>query len=167
MTTVEFGLGGLAVASALFAIFAINASLSALLLWVAGLAVGGIFLSAGAELLAVTQWIVSTVGAIAFMFFSLLFGEYWGVTEERFSKKAVRAIPALTLGAVFAIIFWLAVRDLVPHSDDLVSKGPTLLEIGKAMVGKYLMAFEVFVGALFCVLIGVGVVARPDREEFH
>ncbi|MGZ3698551.1 MAG: hypothetical protein ACXWP5_10475, partial [Bdellovibrionota bacterium] len=53
-----------------------NIRRAALALWVASLGVGGIYLTMGAELLAVIQWVVSTLVAISFVFFSVMFGEY-------------------------------------------------------------------------------------------
>src|SRR6476660_9582164 len=70
-----------------------------LALWVAGLGVGAIYLNIGAELLAIIQWIVSTVVTISFIFFAVMFGEYNSVEAREKKSRILVTLMAIILGA--------------------------------------------------------------------
>jgi NADH:ubiquinone oxidoreductase subunit 6 (subunit J) len=78
--------GILSLGSAIYATVAGDTKRSILSLWFAGLSVGGLYLSWGAEFLAVLQWILSTLVAISFLFYAVMFGEY-GAKDPRDWKK--------------------------------------------------------------------------------
>ena len=61
--TVFWICSALAVTAAAFAAFVRDLRRAVLALWIASLAVGGVYLSLNAELLAVVQWIASTLVA--------------------------------------------------------------------------------------------------------
>src|SRR3954464_12118565 len=98
---------GITLAAVCMATFVRNMRHAILALWVAGLGVGAVYLTLGAEFLAIIQWIVSTLVTISFVFFSVMFGEY-NVPKPLIKKDSVLMILlSLLLGAAFAAVIWL------------------------------------------------------------
>lgn len=136
-----------------------------LALWVAGLGVGGIYLSLGAELLAIVQWIISTLVAVSFIFFAVMFGEF-GAPNARPLGKAVLSIAlSASLGLAFPLMIWIGSASLGGGAAAAPVEGNDLLAIGKALTERHLISLEVLALTLFLVLIGGGVVARPEGRE--
>ncbi|MFL5812040.1 MAG: NADH-quinone oxidoreductase subunit J [Bdellovibrionia bacterium] len=144
-------------------------------LWIAGLAMGCIFLTVGAETLAVLQWIISTLVAIALFFFAVMFGEYESQQREKRSlrqmlnrKVIVSTLIATAIGAAFAAIIYLGSADLPGGPIPAPAAGNDLASLGRVMVENHIISLEVLALTLFLILVGGGVVARPesgDRES--
>jgi NADH:ubiquinone oxidoreductase subunit 6 (subunit J) len=141
-------------------------------LWIAGLAMGCIFLTVGAETLAVLQWIISTLVAIALFFFAVMFGEYESEQREKRSlrqmfnrKLIVSTLIATTIGAAFAAIIYLGSADLPGDQIPAPAPGNDLASLGKVMVENHIITLEVLALTLFLILVGGGVVARPESPE--
>lgn len=128
---------------------------SALALWVCGLALGGVYLTLGAEFIAIVQWIISTLIAMSLIFYTVLLG----AKEPAHSWWSVGLSSALGLG-FFATLLW--------GLSDLVRKRPpggdskSLIELGDLLISKHLFIMEILGLLLFLVIIGVGVLARPE-----
>jgi NADH:ubiquinone oxidoreductase subunit 6 (subunit J) len=136
---------------------------STLALWIAGLGVGGVYLALGAELLAIVQWIVSTVVAISFIFYSVMFGEY-GVADDRpASRRALAAVMPLLLGLGFTFVIWLGTQDL--SAPEPVSGGADLAKLGRVLIGEQFLSLQVLGLMLFLLVVGSGVIARPEKKE--
>jgi NADH:ubiquinone oxidoreductase subunit 6 (subunit J) len=134
-------------------------------LWVAGLGIGAIYLTLGAELLAVVQWIVSTLVAISFVFFSVMFGEYGQHEKFVWDKRLIKTGMGLLLGIAFAWLTWYGGGHFPDHLLAQPMEGTDLASIGKTLTGQHLLSLEVLALTLFLVLVGGGVIARPDLEE--
>lgn len=136
-----------------------------LALWVAGLGVGAIYLTLGAEVLAIVQWIVSTLVAISFIFFSAMFGEYGPGEGLRLDRGLVKAGLGVAVGAAFAWVVWSGTfgvpEDLVGHP----AEGTDIAALGRSLTREHLLSLEVLALTLFLVLVGGGVIARPDAES--
>jgi NADH:ubiquinone oxidoreductase subunit 6 (subunit J) len=137
-----------------------------LALWVAGLGVGAMYLTVGAEFLAIIQWIISTLVTISFVFFSVMFGEYNTPKVKEHKKNGwVLTLLSLFLGAGFAAIIWLGAGNL-PEAG-LIE--PTQLSdlglVGKTLTQDNLLSLEVLALTLFLVLVGGGVVARSEGGD--
>lgn len=152
-------------AAVLLATFVSDLRRAALALWVAGLGVGGVYLTIGAELLGVVQWIVSTLVAISFVFFTAMFGEA-GIGDPRpLRRRAIGWGLGLALGLAFAAIIWLGTQGF-PEIDLAVPRaGNDLLAVGRTMADEHILSLEVLALTLFLVLIGGGAVARPEDDE--
>lgn len=163
--------GCLIAVSAAFATFWSDVKGAVLALWACGLATGGLFLSMGAELLAVVQWIVCTVVAITFVFYSITFGEYGVRDTRKLGARLVTAILPVILGAGFALVLWAGMSPLegVPQGFDLSAgvSGQILStqELGRSFVHDHFLAVELLALLLFVVIVGAGVIARPDEQE--
>lgn len=162
--TVAWIFAGITLAAVVTAAFVGDIRRAVLALWVAGLGVGAIYLTLGAEMLAIVQWIVSTLVAISFVFFSVMFGEYGPASAPlRVDRAMVKTGLSLLLGLGFAWMIWYGAGQL--PSDQLAqpAEGSDLAAIGKTLTGQHLLSLEVLALTLFLVLVGGGVIARPDR----
>ncbi len=136
-----------------------------LALWVAGVGVGAIYLTVGAEFLAIIQWIVSTMVTISFLFFAVMFGEYNAPPEEKKGKGRLLVVLAVILGAVFSAIIGLGSSHLPEGTLKLVSQADGLGVLGRKLTRDHLLSLEVLALTLFLVLVGGGVVARSEGGE--
>ena len=143
-----------------------------LALWVAGLAIGAVYLTLGAELLAIVQWIVSTIVAISFVFFAVMFGEYssTGIRENSSSvpdrnlsrRGGLISISAVVLGSLFPVLIWLGSGHLPESMLVLPTVDNDLASLGRKLAQEDFIALEVLALTLFLVLVGGGVIARPE-----
>jgi NADH:ubiquinone oxidoreductase subunit 6 (subunit J) len=155
---------GAAIAAAAFS----DLRRAVLALWVTGLGVGGIYLSLGAELLAVVQWSVSTIAAISFFFYATLFGEL-GVADDRPARqRALACVLPGAAGLAFAVVVVVSAQRLLGWTiSDLVeaaqpAENQTLARMGRRLVEGHLPALQVLGFLLFLVVIGAGALARPE-----
>lgn len=139
-----------------------------LALWVAGLSVGCIYLTLGAEVLAIIQWMISTLVAIAFAFFGVMFGEY-GSQSPSESKKAHRRYLlsglSLMIGVGFSALIWVGGGQTPSDLLAIPNSGNDIVALGKSLTENHLLSLEVLALTLFLVLIGGGVVARPEVKK--
>lgn len=152
----------------LIAAFSRSTRLSILALWLTGLFVGALSLTAGAELLAVVMWVLSTLVAISFVFFAVMFGEYKG-----FSDKVPRYPPPLRGGTLFAaaiavsfafgLIQWAGTNSVVPVVGGGLA-GNDLAGIGQRLLKDHVVSLQVLSLTFFLVLVGVGVIASPRKK---
>ncbi|MDR3607471.1 MAG: NADH-quinone oxidoreductase subunit J [Oligoflexia bacterium] len=154
--------------AAVVAVLAQNMRTSALALWVASLGVGTIYLTVGAETLAVIQWIVSTLVAISFTFFAAMFDgkESFSLGQgagrgRRISMLALAAVVGLCFVAL--VYFGWASTPTGPMEAPL--KNNDLLALGQLMTEKHLLSLETLGVTLFVVLVGGGVIARPEAAD--
>lgn len=137
-----------------------------LALWVAGVGVGAMYLTVGAEFLAIVQWIVSTMIAISFIFFAVMFGEYNSpVPKGKKPKGQLLVVLAIGLGTVFALIVKLGCQTLPDGVLDFVTQDSDLGALGQKLTQDHLLSLEVLALTLFLVLVGGGVIARSEGEK--
>jgi NADH:ubiquinone oxidoreductase subunit 6 (subunit J) len=65
---------------------------------------------------------------------------------------------------VLALVVWTATRDFAPslvwdREDHGVGR------LGQVLINKYLLPLEIASLTLFLVIIGAGVITRPERKE--
>lgn len=153
----EIGFAAFAVGSALGATLSENLRLATLFLWLAGIGVGGVYLSLGAELLAIVQWIVATLVGISLLFHSIMFGV----------RKGGVPWTRLALALVVAGGF---VAALLPGMAGLSAGGggatdaSGLSSIGARLAGRGLLALEGLGLTLFLGIMGAGILSRPVTE---
>lgn len=157
---------GITLAAVLMATFVGHMRVAILSLWVAGLGVGAVYLTLGAEFLAIVQWIVSTLVTISFLFFAVMFGEYHQPEKTREIKKDLFVqISALVLGCVFAVMLGLISSNLPTGPQTEFADGSDLKIVGRLLTQENLLSLEVLALTLFLVLVGGGVVARYEGGE--
>jgi NADH:ubiquinone oxidoreductase subunit 6 (subunit J) len=166
---VALALGGAAAAATVA-----NMRTATLSFWIASLAVGGVYLTLGAETLAVIQWIVCTLAAISFIFFAAMFGEFDDATSEPRTKATPRTfdrgqVVALGLAALIGIAFVVVIRigaaDLTESSLVIPNQGNDLLALGHVLTTNHLLSLEVLGMTLLLILVGGGVIARPEPHD--
>jgi NADH:ubiquinone oxidoreductase subunit 6 (subunit J) len=158
----------IALGAALTATVVTSMQRAILSLWIAGLAMGCLFLTLGAETIAILQWIISTLVAISLFFFAVMFGEYERETKSPtlFNRKfIVSMILATALGAAFAFIIYLGANELSGGPAITTNQVNDLASLGKVIVENHIVSLEVLGLTLFLVLVGGGVVARPEATE--
>ena len=155
--------------AAVVATFSRDGRRAALSLWITGLGAGGLYLSLGAELLAIVQWIVSTLVAISFIFYAVMFGEYGEpavLPKESFFKRGSKLLMQLALGITFGVTIWFATKDSQSQGMPMLPAEPKgMLELGRSLVGDHLLSLEVLALTLFLVLVGAGSTARPEAAD--
>jgi NADH:ubiquinone oxidoreductase subunit 6 (subunit J) len=156
---------GIALSAALMATFVRHMRRAILALWVAGLGVGAMYLTVGAEFLAIIQWTVSTLVTISFIFFAVLFGEYNSVEESGGKNGILLSLFSIVLGLGFAAIIWVGAREL-PENPSMFSASETnLATLGRTLTQDHLLSLEVLALTLFLVLVGGGVIARFEGGD--
>ena len=156
---------GITFSAVLMATFERQMRRAILALWVAGIGVGAIYLTVGAEFLAIIQWIVSTLVAISFVFFSVMFGEYNHTAPKEKKGSYLILVLSLLLGFGFSVVIWLGSKELPEVFLALNKEGSDLNSVGKMLTQDNLLSLEVLALILFLVLLGGGVVARSEGGD--
>lgn len=156
---------GITLSAVLMATFEKQMRRAILALWVAGIGVGAMYLTIGAEFLAIIQWIVSTLVTISFVFFAVMFGEYHSPSTKSTKSAKFITILSVFLGCAFASVVWLGSKELPEISLALTKEGGDLSSIGKILTQDNLLSLEVLALTLFLVLVGGGVVARSEGSD--
>jgi NADH:ubiquinone oxidoreductase subunit 6 (subunit J) len=164
----------IAVLSALVAALYRDARRVVLALWVCGMCFGAIFLSFGAEVLAIVQWIVTTMVGISLLFFSSMFGELGSkeLSEIRSRRDNFDLLQASMVGFAFIAILGVALLRFRPDAEWLShlaasgasgpQSGQDLQALGQLLTEKHFISLEVLGITLLLVLVGGGVLARPE-----
>lgn len=151
--------------AAVVAAFAKSFRLVILALWAAGLGAGGLYLTLGAELLAIVQWIVSTLIALSFVFFAVMFGEY----SRPKGAPVLRGGLFMAAGGLLTIAvpcaLWLGGSAVPEELLTLPTAGNDLASLGASLVQEHFIALEILALTLFITLVGGGVIARPDSRK--
>ena len=148
---------------AVVATFSTNFKTSVLSLWMSGLAAGGLYLTLGTDTLAVIQWISATLVAVSFVFFSMMFGEFSEQPGEyKNLKKTAKNLVFILLGGGFAAVVYVGIQTGLKESGPTIPLTGDLSSMGKIIPDYHFLSFEVLALLLFLVLVGGGVIARPD-----
>ncbi|MCC7442222.1 MAG: NADH-quinone oxidoreductase subunit J [Bdellovibrionales bacterium] len=150
----------LAIAAAVAATLFVELKRAVLALWVCALCLGGMYLSLNAEYLAIVQWLVATLGVCAFVFFSVLLGSREG--RESWAKPVV---GLLVTGLLAALIGWVSMAHLPSIEWDRAGEG--VAGLGRVLVSDYLLPIEILALTLFLVVVGAGVITRPERRGLN
>jgi NADH:ubiquinone oxidoreductase subunit 6 (subunit J) len=148
----------------LIAAFVSDVRRATLSLWLAGLSVGCIYLTLGVEVLAIMQWIVSTLATISFVFFAVMFGEYGADLEKRSNRSLLFIVLGLLAGGAFSAMSWFGGQEIPVRLLNVPTEGNDILALGKTLTENHLLSLEVLALTLLLALIGGGVIARPESE---
>lgn len=150
--------------SALVAAFSASTRKATLALWAAGLSAGALYLTLGAELLALLQWLVSTIVAMGSLFFVVVFDENAPTEPADYGKEILRMLPPILVAGAFSGALWLGLRMLNEDIPGVPTDGNNLVALGKALVEQHFLALEVVALSLFLALVGVGVISRASEK---
>jgi NADH:ubiquinone oxidoreductase subunit 6 (subunit J) len=160
---VVFVFAVLAIIGALVAAISDDARKVILSLWVCGMSIGAVFLSFGAELLAVAQWIVITLVGIALLLFSSMFGELGAKTQNDQKRARFDFAQAALIGGLLIGVLGVALIKYSPAILTEAQAGQDLQALGLLLTERHLISLEVLAVTLLLILVGGGVLARPER----
>ncbi len=154
--------------SAVVAVFTDDFRRAVLAFWLAGLAMGGVYLSIGAELVAIVQCVVSTLAAVSMTVYAIMFGEYCRVDFRTRTQKGVAFVYSMGIGVAFVVLVGLCGKKLelnVSVSNLILREAPGLVSCGELILKEYFLAFEILVVTMFVALIGSGGVGREEQDK--
>ena len=160
--SVVFGICAvITIAGAVAATFMDDVRGAILALWISGLGVGGLFLSSGAEMLAIIQWIIATLGVLSFVFYAVMFGEYHLKDTRPLKPKVISAILPVLGGSAFTALIWVGTRDL-PGLTEASPAPQDMAALGKLLTENHLVSLEILGLSLLLTIVGAGVIARTE-----
>jgi NADH:ubiquinone oxidoreductase subunit 6 (subunit J) len=155
-------LSTLVIASALIAALSKDSRHVVLGLWVCGMSVGGIFLSFGAEVLAMVQWIIATLGGISLLMASSMCGELGEKVPSPVNKFDL--LQAIIVGIGMTAVFGVALFRFQPEIGVLPQSGQDLQALGQLLTEKHSISLNLLAVTLLLVLVGGGVLSRAEES---
>jgi NADH:ubiquinone oxidoreductase subunit 6 (subunit J) len=163
MSFVFYVLAGLSVAGALAAVLLKNTVHCALALTVAFAGVALLFLELDAQFAGFAQILVY-IGAVAILvvFAILLTRGSETPTDGVFSRKPL--VGLVTAAGIFAVLGWAVLhsQQALPH--ETARPQVTVMDIGNALMGRYVLPLEIVALLLTAALIGAVIVAMHEKE---
>jgi NADH-quinone oxidoreductase subunit J len=161
---VFYGFALLSLGAALVVVLARNILYSAFALLVTLFGVAGFYAMLGADFLAAAQLVIYVGGILVLILFGVLLTQR--VTHLHLRALARRPLPALLAGALVAMVLLLAtvVRWPWPASQP-AAPAPTTMRLGQALLGPYLLPFEIASVALLAALVGAVYLTRAPEGD--
>jgi NADH-quinone oxidoreductase subunit J len=161
-------ISGLAVAGALAAVLLKNTVHCALALTVAFAGIAMLFLKLGAQFAGFAQILVY-IGAVAILVvFAILLTR--GSETPRDGVYSKFPLTGLAIAAaVFAVLGWAVLNSasVLPGAENTSATAPTVtvMDIGNALMSRYVLPLEIVALLLTAALIGAVIVAMHEKEE--
>ncbi len=157
-------LSAIAVLSALGVFLARNLIHAVVLLVLSFVATAGLFLTLSADFIAVAQVLIYAGAIPVLMVFAVMLTPLAG----RDNGNSIFVVPGVAVGIAFAIVVALIAIDVewgALSGDALQNQSfaTTVDVIGDALLGRYVLAFEVASVLLLTALIGAIVLVREDE----
>jgi len=153
-----YALAALAVVSAAWVAFARNIVHSAFALLGTFLGVAGLYALLAADLVAVVQLLVYVGGVLIVILFAVMLTSR--ITEVRITNRSTGVIPAGIAMAVLAGVLTYAALNFPRGGEPPVPVDGTTTAIGNALLGPYVLPFEVVSVVLLAALLGAVTLAR-------
>ncbi len=150
--------------SALALVFSRNIVRTAVCLLFTLMGVAGLYFLLHAEFLAAVQLVVYAGGTLILIIFGVMLTSK--SPFSRFDAKPVEIVTALTVGLVLMVALSAALLRMPINATGPIetASGYPLLTLGQALLGDYLIPFEVVSVLLLVVLIGSAYLARGRRH---
>jgi len=165
--TIAFGIGSfVALLSAVYVVRTANLVHAALWLGVTLLATAGLYAMLGASFLAGIQVLLYVGGVMTLMLFAVMITRrHEGLVVPADSTGRTRAaIASVVLFGVLAAAIGATPGLDAPAAAELPAQATTA-DIGRALVGQHVLAFEVVSFLLLAAVIGAIVIARRRDQE--
>jgi NADH-quinone oxidoreductase subunit J len=160
-------ISGLAVAGALAAVLLKNTVHCALALTVAFAGIAMLFLKLGAQFAGFAQILVY-IGAVAILVvFAILLTRGSETPKDGVYSKFPLTGLAIA-AAVFAVLGWAVLNSssvLPGAGSNVVAPTVTVMDIGNALMSRYVLPLEIVALLLTAALIGAVIVAMHEKEE--
>ncbi len=161
-TLVFYLLAALALGGGLLVAFGRNIVRSAFALLATFFGVAGLYACLGSDLVAVVQLLVYVGGVLVLILFAvMLTARISDVNVSNGSRGMVAGVGAVL--CVTCCTVWVALR--FPGQDQPATAGvPTTAAVGDALLGPYVLPFEVISVLLLAALIGAVTIARGKER---
>ena len=161
---VFYGLAVLTIGTGIVATFHPNIFKSACALFFTFLGLAGLFAMLGADFLAITQVVVYVGGILTLILFGVLLTSPINILLKLDSRKTFlmgAVAGVLLIGILMYVVFLCGWPDLTNVSPEIVDQqNPTTSDIGKLLLGRYLLPFEISSITLLIALIGAAYLVR-------
>lgn len=155
MSAVFAGLSVIAIASAVMVLRSTKLTYAAL--WLAGLlvSVAALFLTLGAQFLAVVQILIYAGAVVTLILFAIMLAPRGGELSMKNGAKLALAVLLLVLlaGSMFMSTSWRALPTGLESFSDIT----------ETLFGPYFLAFEILSVLLLAALIGAVWMARKEK----
>ena len=157
--------GGMAALSAAGLVLSRNIVRSAVCLLFTLAGVAGLYFLLSAEFLAAVQLVVYAGGTLILIIFGVMLTSK--SPFSRFEPSLIEVIVATSIAAILLIALVLAVRSQVfPAGADVSgAERYPLMQLGQALLGDYLLPFEIVSVLLLVVMIGAAYLAKARRRD--
>jgi NADH-quinone oxidoreductase subunit J len=127
--------------------------------------VAGLYFLLGAEFLAAVQLVVYAGGTLILIIFGVMLTSK--SPFSRFEPKLVEVVLATVLASVLLIALVLAIRSYGFNTLPEPPEGDRypIVQLGQALLGDYLLPFEIVSVLLLVVMIGAAYLAKGRRRE--
>jgi NADH-quinone oxidoreductase subunit J len=164
MSVVFFLIAGLTVLGALTAVLLKNTVHCALALTIAFAGLALMFLELDAQFAGFAQILVY-IGAVAILVvFAILLTRGSETPKDGVHSKNWPVGLVIAAG-VFAVLSWAVLQSMGGLPGDMAAPNVTVLDIGNALMGRYVLPLEMIALLLTAALIGAVIVAMHGREE--
>jgi NADH-quinone oxidoreductase subunit J len=164
MGVIFYLIAGLSVAGALAAVLLKNTVHCALALTVAFAGLALMFLELDAQFAGFAQILVY-IGAVAILvvFAILLTRGSETPTDGVYGRRPVAGL--LVAAGIFTVLGWAVLHSasVLPH--ETAKPSVTVMDIGNALMGRYVLPLEIVALLLTAALIGAVIVAMHDKER--
>src|SRR4051794_23383410 len=126
--------------------------------------VAGLYFLLNAEFLAAVQLVVYAGGTLILIVFGVMLTSK--SPFSRFEPKLAEVIVAISIAGILLTALVMAiVRTPFPRSAEVVTDGYPVAQLGQALLGDYLVPFELASVLLLVVMIGAAYLAKGRRRE--
>lgn len=155
-----YALAGVAVLGAAGVAFSRNIIYSALALMVSFLGVAGLYVILGADFIAGVQVLLYVGGVLVLTLFAVMLTQ--GIRDVEVSNRSVGLLPALLIVAGTFAVMYQAVSQAGWAEKALEMTESSSYAVGNALLGDYILPFEVASIVLLAVLVGAVVLTRKE-----
>jgi NADH-quinone oxidoreductase subunit J len=168
MSIVFYAIAGLSVAGALAAVLLKNTVHCALALTVAFAGLALLFLELDAQFAGFAQ-ILIYIGAVAILVVFAILLTRGSETPKDGVYSRNPLVGLVTAAAVFAALGWAVLHSTTslpgPEGTPTAKPTVTVMEIGNALMGRYVLPLEIVALLLTAALIGAVIVAMHEKES--
>ena len=160
-------ISGLAVAGALAAVLLKNTVHCALALTVVSTGTALLFLNLDAQFAGLAEFMVY-VGAVAILVVFAILLTKGSETPKDGVFSRTWLVGLVIAAAVFAVLGWAVMGSVKVLPHEAAVPDVSVLQIGNALVGRYVLPLEIVAVLLTAAMIGAVIVAlheRPDQEK--
>jgi NADH:ubiquinone oxidoreductase subunit 6 (subunit J) len=163
MSIVFYFIAGLSVAGALAAVLLKNTVHCALALTVAFAGLALLFLELDAQFAGFAQ-ILIYIGAVAILVVFAILLTRGSETPKDGVYSRSWLVGLITAAGVFAVLGWAVLHSTAALPNETARPNVTVMDIGNALMGRYVLPLEIVALLLTAALIGAVIVAMHEKE---